>query len=138
MKTTKNTERRVQRCVVLEDGRVIEHDDPHVVVDRIEDTQTHEFDHLEDRDLNEELKASILRSYQKAGVPMDYQERRKSIVYDNANTNVNKASAKAANPAAHGGNPGVVAVTSHRDGDVVGDTFKRIVNTHDVQGQSNF
>jgi hypothetical protein len=42
VKTTKNTERRVQRQVVLEDGRVLEHESPHIVVDTIEDTRTHE------------------------------------------------------------------------------------------------
>ncbi len=41
VKTTKNIEKRVQRQVVLEDGRVIEEDDPEITVDTIEDTQSH-------------------------------------------------------------------------------------------------
>ena len=48
-KTTKNIERRVQRQVVLEDGRVIEEDDPEITVDTIEDTQSHSDDGKEDR-----------------------------------------------------------------------------------------
>ena len=68
VKTTKNTERRVQRCIVLEDGRIIEHDDPHIVVDTIEDTQTHEFDHLEDKAVARELQASMKDSYRRAGI----------------------------------------------------------------------
>lgn len=59
VKTTKNTEKRVQRCIVLEDGRIIEHDDPHIIVDTVEDTQTHEFDHLDDQELSSKLQASI-------------------------------------------------------------------------------
>ena len=121
----------MQRCVVLEDGRIIEHDDPHVVVDTIEDTQTHEFDHLEDRDLNDELKASIQRSYKKAGIPADYSERRKSIAYDkNANIE-SKSKYLNHNKTQHSTNGAVVA---HRDGDIVEDNFKRVVNTHDVRG----
>ena len=41
VKTTKNIEKRVQRQVVLEDGRVIEEDDPEITVDTVEDTQSH-------------------------------------------------------------------------------------------------
>jgi len=41
-KTTKNTERLVKRQIVLEDGRILEDDDPHLVVDTIEDMRTHE------------------------------------------------------------------------------------------------
>jgi len=48
-KTTKNIERRVQRQVVLEDGRVIEEDDPEVTVDTVEDVQSHSDDGTEDR-----------------------------------------------------------------------------------------
>ncbi len=41
-KTTKNTERRVQRQVVLQDGRVIAKTEPEITVDTYEDHQTHE------------------------------------------------------------------------------------------------
>jgi hypothetical protein len=134
VKTTKNTEKRVQRCVVLEDGRIIEHDDPHVIVDTIEDTQTHEFDHLDDRELAKELHASIEKSYKKAGIPRSAinaaTDRRKSIAYnhhhgDNVISNEDQASRRLHN-----------LCRDHGDdsGSIVNDTFKRIVNTHDVRG----
>ena len=57
VKRTKNTERRVQRQVVLEDGRVLNvGGPPHVVVDTIEDIQTHETNHVEDQNIIDELK----------------------------------------------------------------------------------
>ena len=37
-KTVKKLEKRIQRQVVLEDGRVIEEDDPEVTVDTVEGT----------------------------------------------------------------------------------------------------
>merc|ERR1719445_661409 len=43
-KTVKNIEKRIQRQVVLEDGRVIEEDDPEVTVDTIEDVESHSDD----------------------------------------------------------------------------------------------
>jgi hypothetical protein len=153
VKTTKNTERRVQRCIVLEDGRIIEHDDPHIVVDTVEDTQTHEFDHLEDESLARELQASIEKSYQQAGIPIHEasnrhrrrpnESRRKSLGYDKLHRNKN----------GHGQD----SMKSERDmisedqvvrqdyteeeatsgGSIVNDTFKRVVNTHDVRGTLN-
>lgn len=42
VKTTKNTEKLVRRQVVLEDGRVLEDEDPHIIVDTIEDSRTQE------------------------------------------------------------------------------------------------
>lgn len=48
-KTTKNVERKIQRQVVLEDGRVIVEDVPEVTVDTVEDTQTREDSGDEDR-----------------------------------------------------------------------------------------
>ena len=48
-KTTKNIERRVQRQVVLEDGRVIEEDDPEITFDTVEDVESHSDDGAEDR-----------------------------------------------------------------------------------------
>ena len=57
VKRTKNTERRVQRQVVLEDGRVLNvGGPPHVVVDTIEDIETHETNHVEDQNIIDELK----------------------------------------------------------------------------------
>jgi len=43
-KTVRNIEKRVQRQVVLEDGRVIEEDDPEVTLDTIEDVESHSDD----------------------------------------------------------------------------------------------
>lgn len=120
VKTTKNTEKRVQRCIVLEDGRIIEHDEPHIVVDTIEDTQTHEFDHLEDRELAKELQSSIERSYAKAGIP---HERRKSLAYH-----------KSKNDDLISKNVVRQATEDEDSGSIVDDTFKRIVSTHDVRG----
>merc|ERR1719340_457503 len=48
-KTVKNIEKRVQRQGVLEDGRVIEEDDPEVTVDTVEDVESHSDDGTEDR-----------------------------------------------------------------------------------------
>ena len=59
VKRTKNTERRVQRQVVLEDGRVLNvGGPPHVVVDTIEDIETHETNHVEDQNIIDELKGN--------------------------------------------------------------------------------
>ena len=146
VKTTKNTERRVQRCIVLEDGRIIEHDDPHIVVDTIEDTQTHDFDHLEDQSLARELQASIKRSYQKAGIPYNEaaaaaelkgqqrkakKDRRKSLMCEHPETYVknNKNNLISGDV--------VRTDTTEEDGSIVNDTFKRIVNTHDVRGEDS-
>ena len=49
--TTKNVERKVQRQVVLEDGRVMEEEIPTVTVDTTEDKQTFETDQDEERNL---------------------------------------------------------------------------------------
>ena len=43
-KTVKNIEKRIQRQVVLEDGRVIEEDDPEITVDTVEDVESHSDD----------------------------------------------------------------------------------------------
>lgn len=120
VKTTKNTERRVQRCIVLEDGRIIEHDDPHIVVDTIEDTQTHEFDHLEDESLAKELQASIEQSYRNAGIPLKSKSRRKSLAYCGADKLISNQRKQSDSSAA---------------GSIVNDTFTRTVNTHDVKGK---
>ncbi len=40
--TRRNLERRLERQVVLDDGRVIEEGAPEVTVDEVEDEQTHE------------------------------------------------------------------------------------------------
>lgn len=60
-KTTKNIERRVQRQVVLEDGRVIEEDDPEVTVDTIEDTQSHS-DDADDDLKNFDYSGSVIKA----------------------------------------------------------------------------
>ena len=134
VKTTKNTEKRVQRCIVLEDGRIIEHDDPHIIVDTVEDTQTHEFDHLDDKELSSKLQASIERSYRRAGLDVNevrgHQNRpRKSLAYHHQP------------PSYPISNTSDLVRASHADAnagtDIVNDTFKRIVNTHDVRGEQS-
>merc|ERR1719309_1157474 len=49
--TTKNVERKIQRQVVLEDGRVGEEEIPTVTIDTTEDKQTFETDQDEERNL---------------------------------------------------------------------------------------
>ena len=49
--TRKNLERHLQRQVVLDDGRVIEEDEPEVTRDLVEDTQTHEDRGSEERNI---------------------------------------------------------------------------------------
>lgn len=64
VKTKKNTEKRVQRQVVLRDGRVIAQADPEVIVDTIEDTKNYEEERLENRDrLEDEHEVVIVPRY---------------------------------------------------------------------------
>ena len=50
----------VQRQVVLEDGRILNvGGPPHVVVDTIEDIETHETNHVEDQNIIDELKGKV-------------------------------------------------------------------------------
>ena len=49
--TTKSVERKIQRQIVLEDGRVVEEEVPVVTVDTTEDTQTFQTDQDEEREL---------------------------------------------------------------------------------------
>ena len=146
VKTTKNTERRVQRCIVLEDGRIIEHDDPHIVVDTIEDTQTHEFDNLEDKVMARELQASMKESYRRAGITnssttgtsrRSKHHRRKSLHHDHQQ---NEQEIKKNTTDMISGHNVVRHSTEAgtKDGSIVNDTFKRIVNTHDVKGRDKY
>ena len=148
VKTTKNTERRVQRCIVLEDGRIIEHDDPHIVVDTIEDTQTHEFDHLEDKAVARELQASMKDSYRRAGITdasvagtrrSRHHRQRKSLQHDqhgHQQGHQDRSGIKKNATDMISGNNVVRHDTEETtDGSIVNDTFKRIVNTHDVKGR---
>ena len=151
VKTTKNTERRVQRCIVLEDGRIIEHDDPHIVVDTVEDTQTHEFDHLEDQAVARELQASMKESYRRAGITdksavappsrrSRHHRQRKSLQHDHYGHQDRATAAeikKNTSTDMISGNDVVRHDTEETtDGSIVNDTFKRIVNTHDVKGKA--
>ena len=148
VKTTKNTERRVQRCIVLEDGRIIEHDDPHIVVDTIEDTQTHEFDHLEDKAVARELQASMKDSYRRAGITdasvagtrrSRHHRQRKSLHHDQhghqQGHQERSGIKKNATDMISGNNVVRHDTEETTDGSIVNDTFKRIVNTHDVKGR---
>jgi len=49
-RTTKNTEKRVQRQVVLGDGRVLARAEPQVTVDKVEDFRTHERENVDEDD----------------------------------------------------------------------------------------
>ena len=149
VKTTKNTERRVQRCIVLEDGRIIEHDDPHIVVDTIEDTQTHEFDHLEDKAVARELQASMKESYRRAGITdasaagssrREKRHRRKSLHHDHQQSHHQERSKTNKNTTdmISGNNVVRHSTEDTTDGSIVNDTFKRIVNTHDVKGRDKY
>ena len=103
------------------------------MVDTVEDTQTHEFDHLEDKQLAKELQASIERSYRKAGLSeaaeAAHRHRRKSIAYNAAK----KEAAATATAAKHND---MISRNEDDAGSLVNDTFKRIVNTHDVKGNN--
>ena len=60
--TTKRVERKVQRQIVLEDGRVVEEEVPVVTVDTTEDTQTFQTDQDEERELGGGQEAERSRS----------------------------------------------------------------------------
>ena len=51
--TTKSVERKIQRQIVLEDGRVVEEEVPTVTVDTTEDKQTFQTDQDEDREVED-------------------------------------------------------------------------------------
>ena len=51
--TTKSVERKIQRQIVLEDGRVVEEEVPTVTVDTTEDKQTFQTDQDEEREVEE-------------------------------------------------------------------------------------
>ena len=65
--TTKNVERKIQRQVVLEDGRVVEEEIPTVTVDTTEDKQTFETDQDEERNLEGEGTTSITSRFDTSG-----------------------------------------------------------------------
>jgi len=65
--TTKNVERKIQRQVVLEDGRVVEEEIPTVTVDTTEDKQTFETDQDEERNLEGEGTTSIANRFDTSG-----------------------------------------------------------------------
>ena len=52
--TTKSVERKIQRQIVLEDGRVVEEEVPTVTVDTTEDKQTFQTDQDEEREVEDE------------------------------------------------------------------------------------
>ena len=51
--TTKSVERKIQRQIVLEDGRVVEEEVPTVTVDTTEDKQTFQTDQDEEREVED-------------------------------------------------------------------------------------
>ena len=65
--TTKNVERKIQRQVVLEDGRVVEEEIPTVTVDTTEDKQTFETDQDEERNLEGEGNSNLSTRFDTSG-----------------------------------------------------------------------
>ena len=65
--TTKNVERKIQRQVVLEDGRVVEEEIPTVTVDTTEDKQTFETDQDEERNLEGEGNTKLASKFDTSG-----------------------------------------------------------------------
>ena len=65
--TTKNVERKIQRQVVLEDGRVVEEEIPTVTVDTTEDKQTFETDQDEERNLEGEGNTRLASKFDTSG-----------------------------------------------------------------------
>ena len=65
--TTKNVERKIQRQVVLEDGRVVEEEIPTVTVDTTEDKQTFETDQDEERNLEGEGNTRLASRFDTSG-----------------------------------------------------------------------
>ncbi|XP_023328470.1 uncharacterized protein LOC111701421 [Eurytemora carolleeae] len=60
--TTKNVEKKIQRQIVLEDGRVLEEEIPTVTNDTTEDKQTFETDHDEDRKIEAGSGLDLIQS----------------------------------------------------------------------------
>ena len=65
--TTKNVERKIQRQVVLEDGRVVEEEIPTVTVDTTEDKQTFETDQDEERNLEGKGNSNLASKFDTSG-----------------------------------------------------------------------
>ena len=138
MKRTKNTERRIQRQLVLEDGRVLEKEAPHVVVDTIEDIETHETDHVEDRDVLDDLQKVMSKSYGKLAAAGNNQADHNQVTDASARSSV--STSKSSSSASKRQKSGKREQKQQQQqpllpvGNVVSDTFQRTVNTHDVQG----
>ena len=60
--TTKNIETKVFRQLVLEDGRVLDEEEPTVTNDKTEDKQIFVTDHDEERDLNNRVNEKAVKS----------------------------------------------------------------------------
>ena len=103
VKTKKNTEKRVQRSLVLDDGRVIAENAPDVVVDTVEDTRTHEEERLENVDGSGHAKQHHFHD---------------AVVVPRMTTTQTTTT--------------TLPRRRHGDR-VVDDTFRRTVNTHDVK-----
>lgn len=65
--TKKNVERKIQRQVVLEDGRVVEEELPTVTVDTTEDKQTFETDQDEQRNLEGQENIKVASKFDTSG-----------------------------------------------------------------------
>ena len=65
--TTKNVERKIQRQVVLEDGRVMEEEIPTVTVDTTTDKQTFETEQDEERNLEGDGNTMLTSTFYTSG-----------------------------------------------------------------------
>lgn len=123
--TTKNVERKIQRQVVLEDGRVIEEDVPEITVDTTEDIRTDEDDVTEGKNMVPAYYTSPLaRSW----------VRGDKILSEKCQTNINtKALSENSITTASGTNLGDLSV---KDIDKVvqqGRSVKSLVRAYDTE-----
>ena len=126
---------------MLEDGRVLEKEPPHVVVDTIEDIETHETDHVEDRNVLDDLQKVMSKSYGKLAAAAGNNRADPNQVTD-ASARSSVSTSKSSSSASKRQKSGKREQKQQQQpplpvGNVVSDTFQRTVNTHDVQGSTH-
>ena len=130
-KTTRNTEKRIQRQVVLDDGRVIQHDDPEIVVDTVEDTQTREEEHVDNRD---NLNALIRPHRQQQQQQQQHQSRHYQQQQQQQQQHLNSdRRSRHHHYGSSSNNKNISSSSRDYRNDIIDDTFRRTVNTHDVK-----
>ena len=109
---------------MLEDGRILEKEPPHVVVDTIEDIETHETNHLEDQDVLDELKAVMEKSYgeiERRNNHKNHDSQSQTTIDSKSSTRKGKKTRR--------------SKYDHEKPELISDSFQRTVNTHDVKGK---